>query len=379
MERKIKKHHHNESLSEAEKSVLTAYNIGKTIPECVQLLDYWNDLTDYREDAGIVIDRTKEIFEDWLDCSDEGEIFVKLLELETSCLPAYLDVRSLVDDRYKVWFNKQPRNIPALMVRPLTIFFPISKRAGHEIVLDKPIVRETKSLRITIRDIALPGRDFKTINALVNILRYPNQCVEVFKNQTIYFTASLSEIAREMQINPSETVKDAILHSLERLRKCTIVWRWQSENGRKQWKIGGILDKVYTLQEDSNDQIGIFMDMDFFRLYRKGSLKVDDDILYSLHKDREILMYVYLLGQAEFNMNGRYGGRTGIDIFTVYDNCNLEGLGKQPKTKAQKRYELRQVVEGLINAKAIGRRSGIKDDKLKIYKKRANNNTKWIT
>ena len=96
MERKIKKHHHNESLSEAEKSVLTAYNIGKTIPECDELLDYWNDLTDYREDAGIVIDRTKEIFEDWLDCSDEGEIFVKLLELETSGLPAYLDVRSLV-------------------------------------------------------------------------------------------------------------------------------------------------------------------------------------------------------------------------------------------------------------------------------------------
>ena len=374
MKRKIKKHHHNESLSEAEKSVLTAYNIGKTIPECVQLLDYWNDLTDYREDAGIVIDRTKEIFEDWLDCSDEGEIFVKLLELETSCLPAYLDVRSLVDNRDKVWLNQQTRNITELMHRPLTSFFPISKRAGHEIVLDKPIVRETKSLRITIRDIALPGRDFKTINALVNILRYPNQYVDVFKNQTISFTASLSEIAREMQINPSETVKDAILHSLERLRKCTIVWRWQSENGRKQWKIGGILDKVYTLQEDSNDRIGIFMDMDFFRLYRKGSLKVDDDILYSLHKDREILMYVYLLGQAEFNMNGRYGGQTGIDIFTVYDNCNLEGLGKQPKTKAQKRYELGQVVKGLINAKAIGQRSRIRDDKLKIYKKRANNN-----
>ena len=340
------------NLSKPGKWIATAYTLSHTIPGCTSLEFYklnWHEFDD-DESIPIIKNQIKECVEKWLSVSDEPNIIQKLIQIKNEQLSAFLKLKKIVDDDFKIYFRMVPNGVPAIMARPLITFFPVSKNNGKSVQLDKPIIRECGSSKVTIRGTVLQARDTKTICALMKLMSKAK--VECFEDEILYFETSFAQIGKELRIeNPyDEKTKDGIFNSLFRLRKCTIVWKWKNKNNRKHFKIGGILAKAKSLEETSSGEIGLFIDMDFLRIYQNGYLNIDEDKLYRLTSDRDILMYLYLVGQMEFNKYGRLGP---VNIFDIYYVANLEGIG-QPKEAKTKRFELIKCFESLTRHKVIG-------------------------
>ena len=355
------------NLSKAEKWIVTAYTLSRTIPGCESLDIYKLDWHDYDNDESIPIikNQIKECVEKWLSISNELNIIQKLIQIKSEQLSAFLKLKKLVDDKFKIYFMMVPNGLPAKIVRPLSTFFPVSKNIGESVQLDKPIIRECDSTKIIIRGTVLHARDFKTIYVLMKLMLEAK--VECFEDEILYFETSFTQIGKELRLkNPyAEKTRDGILNSLSRLRRCTIVWKWKNKNNRKHFKIGGILAKAKSLEETSSGEIGLFIDMDFLRLYQYGYLDIDEDKLYRLTSDRAILMYLYLVGQKEFNQYSKLGP---VNIFDIYYNANLEGIG-QPKEASTKRFELIKCLESLKSHNVIGD-FDIQKNKLKIFNKK---------
>jgi len=76
------------NLSKAEKWIVTAYTLSRTIPGCESLDIYKLDWHDYDNDESIPIikNQIKECVEKWLSVSDEPNIIQKLIQINIKSL-----------------------------------------------------------------------------------------------------------------------------------------------------------------------------------------------------------------------------------------------------------------------------------------------------
>jgi hypothetical protein len=293
----------------------------------------------------------------WMKDEDEEKIVNVVKTLHPACRST---LYGLVRKQFRSFFESTYKALPNDFAAP-TPFLVMERSAGNWIQLDKPIILKRGRTKIEIKGTALKAEDGWTTFALLLLTRQKK--LEITR-KNVYFRTTIIEIAKTMlkTSNPySKSTRNAIWSSLERLRGSVLTLI----NPKGLRTLGGILDGAMELEEDSNLEVGIYLDRNFIELIDEGYIKLDPEIYFKLSPSQANL-YAYLQRQESFN---QYGCLNPVSIEKVIDASGLRGLHPENKTKSMKRCILKHALEGLQKKEVVSKFT-IKDDKLKITSKR---------
>ena len=350
----------------------TAYTLDKYIPMPEELIysDLWSYYYSLKESqrkedfSDADVKEVRKIFKRyicrWLKAAPEEDIITLKTNLIYEGKMIVLKVlHEIVPRKYKGFFESEDQAFPNDFAAPTLFLVMERKTKDCFISSNQPLIRRYGNTRLKISGTVLKAEDGKLTFALLRIMR--RKKTEVTKKY-ISFKTTLIEISKELKKSNPWAAKDAIWYGLKRLRQCHIDLR----NEKGKIFSGGILDEAMELDEDSQEIVAIFLDLNFVKLFSGGYVSLDYDI-YAKLRPTAANLYVFLMRQKSFKQSGRL---RPWGINKIYTAAGLGGVNPNRHNLSYKRFQLKKALGILKETGIITRVFSTKNDKLSIGHKK---------
>jgi hypothetical protein len=323
-------------LTEEQKWLATAENIGRNIPYLRYLTEEFNEF--WCEDDFDITPIRMEIrqrMREWMKFTPEADIIETISYLDPAARNHLLEIMPL---QYRGFFEYQGGQFPIELCCPIP-FLPIEKKYGVNYQITKPIKKQFGKNTLEISGTLCNPEAGKTWVALNQIRK--RKVGQLYDGTILSFRTSFTEICRELGKNKpgASNVQEGIIHNLEQLRGISITWR----NGR-QFYVGGLIHLATNLRIEDCRDVQIYQDRFFIDQILNQFIGIKDVGVYYSLRGKGANLYLFLNNFESFRKYDTFNSKKWHWKYNdVYDMAGL----KSPLSKPTEKFMLDDLTQHL--------------------------------